>query len=153
MKTNLFEKDTILTEEGVDTLISQIEKAKVSPKRITKIDIEENIKEGRRLLVSLMRFYRKDDYITLVSYKSRKIILVTQFKFTDKDDIKLLKDNLKIILDKNEEVKYVIAAGHLYNLKFLFTKDKDQFTRWLTPTLFGSLNHINKAILEEVIEK
>lgn len=50
---NSFKKDTILTEEGVDTLISQIEKAKVSRKRITKINIIENIKRGRYLLNKL----------------------------------------------------------------------------------------------------
>ncbi|MDM0660138.1 hypothetical protein QTH47_13515 [Clostridium perfringens] len=47
---SIFNRDTELTEEGLDNLISQMERAKQMPKHKSNIDIEENMKEGKKAL-------------------------------------------------------------------------------------------------------
>lgn len=47
---SIFNRDTELTEEGLDNLISQMERAKKMPKHTSNIDIEENMREGRKAL-------------------------------------------------------------------------------------------------------
>ncbi|MFY8262957.1 hypothetical protein ACOT7R_08675 [Clostridium perfringens] len=49
-KDSIFNRDTELTEEGLDNLISQMERAKELSKHESKIDIEENMREGREAL-------------------------------------------------------------------------------------------------------
>ena len=47
---SIFNRDTELTEEGLDNLISQMERAKQMPKHTSNIDIEENMREGKKAL-------------------------------------------------------------------------------------------------------
>ncbi|KQC91343.1 hypothetical protein AM596_15005 [Clostridium perfringens CP4] len=47
---SIFNRDTELTEEGLDNLISQMERAKKMPKHTSNIDIEENMSEGKKAL-------------------------------------------------------------------------------------------------------
>ena len=49
-KDSIFNRDTELTEEGLDNLISQMERAKKMPKHTSNIDIEENMREGKKAL-------------------------------------------------------------------------------------------------------
>ena len=49
-KDSIFNRDTELTEEGLDNLISQMERAKQMQKHTSNIDIEENMKEGKKAL-------------------------------------------------------------------------------------------------------
>ena len=52
---SIFNRDTELTEEGLDNLVSQMERAKELPKYESKIDIEENMREGRKALNKFLK--------------------------------------------------------------------------------------------------
>lgn len=54
MATISFVQNTIIDNKSADILISQIEKAEISEKRESIFDIEDNMKEGRRLLAKLL---------------------------------------------------------------------------------------------------
>ncbi|MGL6184701.1 MAG: hypothetical protein ACRC1T_04915 [Clostridium chrysemydis] len=54
MATISFIKDSIIDNKAADILISQIENAEKMPKYKSNFDIEENMREGRRLLANLL---------------------------------------------------------------------------------------------------
>lgn len=54
MATISFMKESVIDNKAADILISQMERAKKMPKHTSNIDIEENMREGRRLLANLL---------------------------------------------------------------------------------------------------
>lgn len=54
MATISFMKNSVLTNESADKLLSQISRVSKMPKYKSKIDIEDNMREGRRLLENLL---------------------------------------------------------------------------------------------------
>ena len=54
MATISFMKDSVLTNESADKLLSQMSKVSTMPKHKSKFDIEDNMREGRRLLTNLL---------------------------------------------------------------------------------------------------
>lgn len=104
-----------------------------------------------------MRFYKKDKYIAVITYKNRKIFIITQYEIDElRKNKRLFKDIIKFqikkILDVNKSIKYILICGKNYSTKFLITDKKERLINWLTPTLFGSFNHIDIGKVQNLIK-
>ena len=84
---SIFNRDTELTEEGLDNLISQMKRAKKMPKHTSNIDIEENMREGKK---ALDRFLKNRN----------RAFMVSEDKSEEFKELKPNKEHLDIIMKR-----------------------------------------------------
>ncbi|HAT4302295.1 TPA: hypothetical protein I9089_002401 [Clostridium perfringens] len=143
-KDSIFNRDTELTEEGLDNLISQMERAKQMPKHTSNIDIEENMREGKKALDKFLEGRNR-----IVTIKEDK---VEEFLNQKRDDemwekIKerariFRKNNLSLI--SNDKCEWDIIANIFQNaIKKGLTEDE----------IKQKVDSILKDIREEEIER
>lgn len=142
-KDSIFNRDTELTEEGLDNLISQMERAKKMPKHTSNIDIEENMKEGKK---ALDRFLENRNRI--ITIREDKVEEFNRLKKSSKLDkiLEIAKDlNIKSIPPfNNDKCEWDIIANIFQNaIKKGLTEDE----------IKQKVDNILKDIREEEIER
>ncbi|EGT3618568.1 hypothetical protein FJ641_04035 [Clostridium perfringens] len=142
-KDSIFNRDTELTEEGLDNLISQMERAKKMPKHTSNIDIEENMREGKK---ALDRFLKNRNRI--ITIREDKVEEFNRLKKSSKLDkiLERAKDlNIKSIPSfNNDKCEWDIIANIFQNaIKKGLTKEE----------IKQKVDNILKDIREEEIER